>query len=299
MRQLIVCITMLWMGNVVPLHAQAVEGSDGVVVEIDDATRVVALGGSVTETVYALGAGSQVVGVDLSSGYPPAVRDVAQLGYFRRLSAEGVISLSPTLVLASEGTGPPAVIDQIRSAGVPMLMIPSDPSVEGTKAKIRLIAEALQQEDKAEALIADMEADMATAGQWLDGASEKPRVLFIYARGAGTASVAGAETSADTMIRLAGGENAIQGFTGFRPLTPEAVVQVAPDVILMPERGLESIGGIDGLLKLPGVALTPAGRNRSVVAIDDLLLLGFGPRLGQAVLELSRGLHPEHNTSKL
>ncbi|MEM6645734.1 MAG: ABC transporter substrate-binding protein [Bacteroidota bacterium] len=299
MRRLIVCITVLWMGSMAPIQAQSVEGADGVMVEVDDATRVVALGGSVTETVYALGAGSQVVGVDLSSGYPPEVSDVAQLGYFRRLSAEGVISLAPTLVLASEGTGPPAVIDQIRSAGVPMLIVPSDPSVEGTKAKIRLVAEALQREEEAEALIADMEADMATAGQWLDGAAEKPRVLFIYARGAGTANVAGVETSADTMIRLAGGENAVQDFSGFRPLTPEAVVQVAPDVILMMEKGLESIGGVDGLMELPGVSLTPAGRNRSVVAIDDLLLLGFGPRLGQAVLELARGLHPEHNTSKL
>ncbi|MEM1094593.1 MAG: ABC transporter substrate-binding protein [Bacteroidota bacterium] len=299
MRQLILCVILVWMGGIVPAHAQAVEGSDGVVVEVDNATRVVALGASITETVYALGAGSQVVGVDLSSSYPPEVSEVEQLGYFRRLSAEGVISLTPTLVLASEGTGPPAVIDQIRSAGVPMLMVPSDPSVEGTKAKIRLVAEALQLEDKAEELIADMEADMATAGQWLDGTAEKPRVLFIYARGAGTANVAGIETSADTMIRLAGGENAIQDFTGFRPLTPEAVVQVAPDVILMMERGLESIGGVDGLMELPGIALTPAGRNRSVVAIDDILLLGFGPRLGQAVLELARGLHPEHKTSKL
>jgi len=131
------------MGSLTPVHAQAVEGADGVVVEVGDADRVVALGGSITEAVYALGAGGQVVGVDLSSGYPPEVSDVAQLGYFRRLSAEGVISLAPTLVLASEGTAPPAGIDQIRTAGVRMLMIPSEPSVAGTMAKMRLVAGVL------------------------------------------------------------------------------------------------------------------------------------------------------------
>jgi iron complex transport system substrate-binding protein len=111
-------------------------------------------------------------------------------------------------------------------------------------------------------------------------------VLFVYARGAGTLMVSGGGTSAAEMLRLAGATNAVQGFEGFRPLTAEAVVAARPDIVLLPSRGLASLGGVEAVLKLPGMALTPAGRARRVVALDDTLLLGFGPRLADAVEQL-------------
>jgi len=262
-----------------------------------DTSRIVTVGGSVTEIVCALGAGAQVVGVDASSVYPEAATEKPSVGYFRRLPAEGVLSLDPSLVLALEGTGPPTVLDQLRSADVQVEVVPDESTVGGAKQKIRQIAKLIGRTAQADALIQDMEADLAEARDLRQNATSTPRVLFIYARGAGTMSVAGTGTSAAAMIELAGAENAITGFEGFKPMTSEAVVSAAPDVLLLLTRGLESLGGVDGLLDQPGVALTPAGENRRVVAMDDLLMLGFGPRLGTAVKTLTRKLHPELETA--
>lgn len=245
-----------------------------------------------TEIVYALGAGDQLVGRDASSLYPEAAQELPDVGYFRRVPAEGVLSLEPTLVLSAADTGPPSVLDQIRSAGVTVQQIPGKPTVDGAKAKIRAVAEALGRTERGEQLIQELESDMAKARELREQVDETPRVLFIYARGAGTMNVAGAGTEAEAMIELAGAQNAVSGFEGYKPMTAEAVSAAAPDVILMLERGLESIGGVGGLLEQPGIALTPAGENRRIVAMDDLLLLGFGPRLGEATLELTRKLHP-------
>jgi iron complex transport system substrate-binding protein len=261
-----------------------------------DAHRIVTLGGSVTETVYALGAGDQVVGVDDSSVYPADATQQPSVGYYRQLPAEGVLSLDPTLVLALEGTGPPAILDQLRSAGVRVERIPDAPSIEGTKAKIRRIAALLGRTAEGEALLRQMDQALAEARALRQQATTTPRVLFVYARGTGTMNVAGRGSSGEAMIELAGGQNAITGFEGYKPMTAEAVVAANPDVLLLLSRGLDSLGGIDGLLKQPGIALTQAGQERRIVAMDDLLFLGFGPRLGTAVKQLTAKLHPELDT---
>lgn len=258
-----------------------------------DTSRIVTLGGSVTEIVYALGAGDQIVGVDASSVYPEAATQKSSVGYFRQLPAEGVLSLDPSLVLALEGTGPPTVLDQLRSAGVQAEEIPDAPTAESAKQKIRKIAELIGRTAQGDTLIQQMERDLAEARALRQEATSEPRVLFIYARGSGSMNVAGHGSSAEAMIELAGAQNAITGFEGYKPMTAEAVVSAAPDVLLLLTRGLDSVGGVDGLLEQPGIDLTPAGENRRVVAMDDLLLLGFGPRLGTAVKELTVKLHPE------
>jgi iron complex transport system substrate-binding protein len=257
-----------------------------------DTSRIVTLGGAVTEIVYALGAGDQIVGVDASSVYPAAATEKPDVGYFREVPAEGVLSLDPSLILALEGTGPPAVLDQFRGAGVRTVLVPDEPSVKGTKRKIRKLGGLLGREAAADSLIQGMERDLEAARTLRREVTTAPRVLFIYARGTGSMSVAGRGSSAEAMIELAGAENAIAGFKGYKPMAAEAVVSAEPDVILMLERGLESIGGVDGLLEQPGIELTPAGKNRRIVAMDDLLLLGFGPRLGTAVTRLTKKLHP-------
>ena len=258
-----------------------------------EAERILPLGGSVTEIVYALGEGERVVGVDASSVYPEAATEKPDVGYYRQLSAEGVLSLNPDLILALEGTGPPAVLDQLRSADVRVETIADEPTVEGAKQKIRRVAELLGRAEAGNELIAEMERQLAAARALREDADATPRVLFIYARGSGTMNVAGSGTSAEAMIELAGAENALTGIDGFKPLTAEAVVEAAPDVILMLTRGLDSVGGVEGVLEQPGIELTPAGENRRVVAMDDLLMLGFGPRLGTAVRTLTEKLHPE------
>jgi iron complex transport system substrate-binding protein len=259
----------------------------------EEARRIVTLGGSVTETVYALGAGDQVVGVDASSVYPEAATEKPSVGYFRRLPAEGVLSLNPTLILALEGTGPPAVLDQLRSADVRVELIRDEASVDGAKRKIERIGRILGRKARADTLIAQMERDLAEARALREEITTRPEVLFIYARGTGSMNVAGRESSAAAMIELAGAENAISGFEGYKPMTAEAVASAAPDVIMMLTRGLDSVGGVDGLLDQPGISLTPAGENRRIAEMDDLLFLGFGPRLGTAVKLLTQKLHPE------
>lgn len=256
-----------------------------------DAPRLVSIGGPVTEIVYTLGADKNLVGTDTSSIYPQAATKLPQVGYQRSLSAEGVLGLHPTLILASAEAGPPPVVEQLKQSGVSWVTIPADNTIEGAKAKIRAVAGALQRDAQGETLVLHLTEEVAKAQALLASETSKPKVLFIYARGGGTVNVAGQGTAADAMITLAGGINAVSGYTGYKPITAEAVVAAAPDIILIPSRGLESIGGINGLLSQPGLAETPAGKSRKVVAMDDLLLLGFGPRLGEAVLQLTQLLH--------
>jgi iron complex transport system substrate-binding protein len=255
--------------------------------------HIVTLGGPVTETVFALGAGSRVVAVDLSSTYPAAAAALPKVGYHRALAAEGILSLAPDLVLGTDDAGPPPVLAQIRAAKTPIVLVPVEHSVAGAKAKIIAIARTLGLESKGEELTRALDADIEKAKAVAAKAKSAPRVLFIYARGQGTLSVAGRGTAADAMIALAGGVNAVTGYEGYKPLTPEALAAAGPDIILLTKGGLESIGGKPGLLEQPGISLTPAGKEGSIVSLDDELLLGFGPRLGVGVLELARKLHPE------
>lgn len=252
--------------------------------------RVISVGGAITETIYALGAGEKLVGTDTSSIYPEAATKLPQVGYQRTLSAEGVLSLKPSLVMILPEAGPPAAIQQIENAGIKILRVGNESTVEGTKTKIRQIAEALNRKEKGEEIIKQMENDLAEAEKMVAATQTKPKVVFIYSRG-GTAQVGGRGTPAEAVIKMAGGENIVTGFADYKPLTAEALVAAEPDVILLPTRGLASLGGVEAVLSLPGVRETPAGKNQKIVTLDDMLLLGFTPRLGQGVKELCAKIH--------
>jgi iron complex transport system substrate-binding protein len=258
-----------------------------------DESRIVTIGGTVTEIVFALGMGEHVVAVDSSSVYPAAVAELPVIGYQRRLAAEGVLSMRPTLVLAGKEAGPAAALAQIENAGVRLLLLPGGPDVEGAKQRVRAIASALDRVADGERIVNEIGADLAAAARLVQATTSKPRVLFLYARGPGTLAVAGRGTEADAMIELAGATNAAREWEGFRPLSAEGVVAAAPEVLVVLTRGLDSIGGSDGVWRLPGLEQTPAGSARRLVAMDDLYLLGFGPRLGKALFDLTRRLHPE------
>tara|TARA_B100001939_G_scaffold336008_1_gene338652 strand:- start:42305 stop:43123 length:819 start_codon:yes stop_codon:yes gene_type:complete len=244
--------------------------------------RIVSLNGSMTEILFAIGAGDQVVGVDTSSIYPPRAQGLPKVGYQRKISAEGVLSLKPDLVIGTGEAGPPPVLQQLRSSGVDLKLFEDKWTPESTYAKILFAGKHAGKEEQARALVSRMKQAIAALAK----PEKEWRVLFIYARGPGMVQVSGSGTQAHSMIELAGGKNAITGFNGFRPLTSEAMVGANPEVILIPTRALASIGGIDGLLRIPGVALTDAGKNRRVIAMDDLLLLGFSSRLHIALREL-------------
>lgn len=250
--------------------------------------RIVSVGSAVTETLYAVGASDEIVGVDTSSLFPEDATKLPQVGYQRTLAAEGILALRPTMVLASAEAGPPAVLEQLRNAGVRLEVIGAEPTMDGVKARVHRIAELVHRDPSK--VLAELDADLTRARVEREKATTHPKALVLYARGGNTLHVFGRNTTAETMVRLAGGENAVAGFDGTKPLTPEALAAAAPDVIVIPSRGLESVGGVDALLTVPGVAMTPAGKAKRIVPIDDLLLLGFGPRTGKAALELGAKL---------
>lgn len=274
-------------------ETETVTDAYGEEIVIEDTSRIISIGGSVTEIVFVLGAGDQVVARDSSSLYPVEVNSLEDIGYVRTLSAEPILSLDPTLIITTEDAGPPEALEQLKAAGVTILVVPGDDSLEGIVTKVETVAQALSLEEVGIEIIATIEHDYAEAQSLLEEIETRPRVMFIYARGAGAVNVAGANTSAATMINLAGGENAVTEFDGYQPITAESVVTAAPDVILLMTRGLSSLGGVDGLLEQPGIAQTPAGENRRIVAVDDLYLLGFSTRTGTAVLDLTYLLHEE------
>lgn len=255
-------------------------------IEIKASPRVVTVGGSVTETAFALGAGDLVVATDTSSIFPEQATKLPQIGYQRSISSEGVISRDPTHLIISSEAGPSPAIRQIESSGIKVVTVENENTIDGARAQIRKIAEALDRKPKGEELVRELDRRLKEAQKCVESIEKKPRVLFIYARGSGAVNVSGSGTAADSMIKLSGGENAVSGFEGFKPLTPESMVAAAPDVILIPERAMGSIGGLEGVKKLPGMGETPASRNGRFVVVDDLLLLGFSPRLGDAVFEL-------------
>lgn len=254
---------------------------------------VVALGGSVTEIVYALGQQDRLVARDTTSSYPPEAEALPDVGYVRALSPEGVLSVEPTLILAEEGAGPPETIDILRAASVPMVTIPEALDGAGIAAKIRAVGAALDVPDEADILVRKVEDDLARVEQMAEaaaGATPK-RVLFVLSTEGGRIMASGTDTAADAIIGLAGGVNAVDGFKGYKPMTDEAVAAAAPDAILMMDRGGDHGATVDELLAMPAVAPTRASRDRAVVRLNGLLLLGFGPRTPEAVERLSRALY--------
>lgn len=293
LRRIVLIAVLLPAGALVAAAESTVIDATGASVTVADASRIVSVGGAVTEVVFALGFADNVVAVDSTSQYPDAVTGKPDVGYMRRLSAEPILGLAPSVVLAVEDAGPETVLNQLRESGVPVVLVPDDPSYDGVLKKIELIAGALGVAEKGRALTTALRADFDRLNDAVGSVGERPKVLFLLSIGQGGAPLAGGrDTSADGIIRLAGGTNAVDAFDSFKPLSPEAAVLAAPDVLLVTNRTLELLGGKAGLLGLPEISLTPAARQSRVVAIDGLLLLGFGPRTGQAVRTLAAALHP-------
>ena len=254
-------------------------------------TRVVAVGGAVTEIVYALGAGERLVAVDTTSVYPEAALKLPKVGYMRTLSSEGVLAMRPQAVIAAAEAGPKSAIAQIELTGVPVTTVPSDHNLDTVRVRVRKVAATLGLPGRGEELEKRIAAQWTDAERAVASYATRPRVLFLLAHTGNSALVAGKDTAADAMIRYAGATNAFAGVNGYKPLTAEAAIAAAPDIVLITTEGLETIGGADRLWSRPGLALTPAGKAKRVVAFDALYLLGFGPRMPQAVKDLAARLH--------
>ena len=254
------------------------------------ARRIVSVGGALTEIVYALEAQGELVGVDTTSLYPAVAQQLPQVGYARTLSAEGVLSLAPTQLIATEEAGPQTVLRQVRDAGVPVAVLNANNRFEGLLERVKQVGQITGRPDPAARLAQSLQQQWSGALAKVRQRQHAPvRVLFILAHAPNQVMVGGRETGADAMLAYAGAVNVMGGqggFAGYKPLTPEAVIAARPDVVLVTDQGLKASGGVEGILKLPGLAQTPAGRQHRIVSQEAMLLLGFGPRMPQALAEL-------------
>lgn len=253
--------------------------------------RVVSLNGSLTEIVYALGLQDRLVGVDTTSLYPAEATKLASVGYQRALNAEGIVSLQPSLLLSTNHAGPAAALEQVESLGVERLLISDEYSLDGVLQKIHAVAGALGAEEAGREL-AERVSTESLAAQAGIPENSSPRTLFFLGTGNGSPSVAGGATAADAIIKLAGGQNPFDdNYTSYKPVNAESLLLAAPEVILVSRRAFDAAGGVTGILELPGVADTPAGKARRIYGVDTLLMLGFGPRLPLAIEALVAQIH--------
>ena len=250
--------------------------------------RVVCLGGTVTEIAFALGCGARVAGVDDSSVFPAAALKLPRVGYYRSFAVEGVASLSPDLVLASEHAGPPQAFAQLRELGIPIVTVPSDPLVDSLVRAIGIVADELGAAREGAALAEEIRLGVARADQQRPGGP--PMRVLLLSSHTGRLQAAGRETAADAMLALAGARNVFDSQSGYKAISAEMVAALKPDAIVTTRMTLRALGSLDAFVAQPGVAVTPAARSGRIVVMEDLLLLGFGPRLPHALQRLQDGL---------
>lgn len=259
-----------------------------------DTSRLVSIGGSLTEIIYELGAEGQLIARDQTAIYPEAVNALPDVGYMRQLAPEGVLSVSPTALLVIEGSGPPEALEVLSHAGVEYQTIPEAYSAEGVLVKVRGIGTVLGIEAEAEALAQKLEGEFAALKARTDAITAPKKVLFVLSSQGGQIQASGTGTAADGIIELAGAENVITEYQGYRPLSEEAITAAAPDAIVMMDRGGDHAATDAELLANPAIALTPAGQNKAIYRLDGAYLLGFGPRTAAAAGDLADLLYGQN-----
>lgn len=274
------------------LAAESVVDALGRTVVPGPAVRILTLGSDVTEIVHALGAGSRIVAVDRGSKYPPEVTGKPNVGYRRQLSVEGVAGLRPDLILAAEDSGPPQAMEVLKSLAIPIVFVPQDNTPQGIERKITLIAASLALEDKGRTVSTEVLTAFQTAADLAAKIPPERRKKVVFFHGLVKLSAAGAGTSADAIIRYAGGLNPMDVIQGYKPASEEKLVEMAPDVILMMSDGK---GGPtpEQVFSNRALAATPAAANKALIVLDGAYMIGFGPRTSDAIRDLAKALYPE------
>ncbi|WP_217252503.1 ABC transporter substrate-binding protein [Streptomyces sp. AC602_WCS936] len=272
-----------------------VRSADGEQVRVERADRIVPLSGSLSEIVFTLGLGDRVVARDVTATFEQAAKlPVVTRGH--GVSAESVLSLKPDLVIAETTTGPEEAVDQIRAAGVPVLFVEAAKGLDDVGPRIQAVADALGVPAAGRELTRRSEQRIEAVREDVPR-GEEPRVAFLYLRGSASVYlIGGADSGAGSLIEAAGAVDAgaASGLEkDFTAITSEALVKAAPDAILVMSKGLESVGGVDGLVKIPGVAQTPAGMDRRIVSVEDGVLLNYGPRTDQVLKSVVAQLYGE------
>ncbi|WP_329623842.1 ABC transporter substrate-binding protein [Streptomyces sp. NBC_01255] len=273
-----------------------VPSADGRTVTVASTERIVPLSGSLNEIVFTLGLGGKVVARDITATFEQAAK-LPVVTRAHDVSAESVLSLRPTVVLAESTTGPAEAVAQIRDAGIPLVVVKPAKDLADVGTRIAAVAAALGVRDSGTALKERTQERIDAVRKGIPAREEKPRVAFLYVRGsAAVYLLGGAESGASSLLEAAGAVDAGKESglkKDFTPITSEALAQAAPDAILVMSKGLASVGGIDGLVKIPGVAQTPAGAAKRVVTVDDGVLLNYGPRTDQVLKSLVGQLYGE------
>lgn len=283
----------LAMSASVALADTSIVDGSGRAVTVGDTSRILSVGGDVTEILYALKAGDKIIAVDSTSQFPAEALGTKQnVGYLRALSSEGVLSTNPTLIIAAKDAGPPPVVDVLKASSIPYVQVPDDKSPEGVVAKIRFIASVIGAEAAGEALAKDVEQDFAALADQRSKITQQKRALFVLSVQNGRATVAGTGTSADAMFKLAGAANAAADTHGYKPLADEAGVELAPDAVVTMQHG-RSGPPSDPVTTITALASSPALKQNQIIVMDSLYLLGFGPRCARAARELMAALYPE------
>lgn len=271
-------LALLFIAAVIPAVAQ-------------EQTRVLSIGGSVTEIIYALGQEHRLVARDTTSVYPEAAMTLPDVGYMRALSAEGVLSVAPELILSEDGAGPPETIAALDAAAIPFVVITDAYDAKGVTAKVQAVGMALGVEQKAQVLADNIAAQFYEASGLISDETIPKKVLFILSTQGGRILASGTNTGANGIIEMAGAVNAVMAFEGYKPLTDEAIAAAAPDTILMMDRSGDHNIEDDALFAMPALIPTPAAATRSIVRMNGLYLLGFGPRTAQAAIDLNEALY--------
>lgn len=264
------------------------------------AWHIVSLNGTITELLYEFQLEDNIVGVDVTSTYPTAAKTITNLGHSSQLNTEAILALKPNLILIEDKMLGNKALNGLEAAGIKIQTIKIPPTLDGALEVAQQLEVVLDKSLETTALVTKIAENKQKLATILNAATAEPKVLFIYARGVQAMMVAGKNTFAESVIRLAGGNPIVQEFEAFKPLTPEALLEYQPEVILMFDSGLASLSdaendksGVEQLLGIPGILQTPAGKNRQIISMEGLYLSGFGPRASDAILELARGLHPK------
>ncbi len=255
----------------------------------EDASRVVIAGGSLTEIAYELGIEHRVVGVDRTSNYPPAATELPSIGYVRTLSAEGLLSLDPTLLMGEHDMGPDEVVTQVANAGLQVVRVAQSLTAADIRAKVDCVATVMGAPTAAADALAARLAGQADALNQVQ-TDRAPRVAVLLTLGEAGPVGGGADTSAQNMLDMVGAQNVFGGFEGWKPISLEAMARSNPEYLVLTQRAVDGAGGIDKVLSHPGIRLTDAGRSQALIVFDGMSLLGFGPRTLATAVDLAMQL---------
>ena len=284
------CGIILWFVSTLVIVLFPVIAIANPVDEFPENAKIISIGGTLTEIVYALGAGDRLIARDTTSTYPAEAQKLPDVGYMRNLSPEGILSLRPKAILLDQQSGPASTIEILKNSGVPMLEVAEHFTREGINEKILKIGHALHEGQKAQQLIETVDEEFAKNDALLKDLPQTKRILFVLTIQNGRLMAAGKNTAADGIIKLAGATNAIDGFHGYKLLTDEAIIEARPDLILLMAHSATSTT-VDDIYKIPAIETTPAFKNKAIKQMDGLYLLGFGPRTPLAIREVIQTLY--------